>query len=147
MITHSRTVFQSPCDNNWPLNGLWWAVMWVGLYTCRWNIIKNVLFTLAETILQKIIFYSLYAIKFYFYITCLLNIFLNIDPIQLSSWDANSCSCTKIILSIIWYGRRDPSRWPRGTHYPQKVALTSPTSGGHSVGIVRSWTKATELVS
>jgi hypothetical protein len=36
------------------------------------------------------------------------------------------------------YGRRDPSRWPRGTLYPQKLALTSPTSGGRSVGIVRS---------
>jgi hypothetical protein len=30
--------------------------------------------------------------------------------------------------------------------YPQKLALTSPTSGGHSVGIVRSWTQATEFV-
>jgi hypothetical protein len=27
------------------------------------------------------------------------------------------------------YGCRDPSRWPRGTHYPQKLALTSLTSG------------------
>jgi hypothetical protein len=31
--------------------------------------------------------------------------------------------------------------------YSQKLALTSPTSGGRSVGIVRSRTKATELVS
>jgi hypothetical protein len=31
--------------------------------------------------------------------------------------------------------------------YPQELALTSPTSGGRSVGIVRSRTKATELVS
>jgi hypothetical protein len=30
--------------------------------------------------------------------------------------------------------------------YPQKLALTSPTSGGRSVGIVSSRTKATELV-
>jgi hypothetical protein len=30
--------------------------------------------------------------------------------------------------------------------YPQKFALTSPTSGGRSVGIVRSRTKATEFV-
>jgi hypothetical protein len=30
--------------------------------------------------------------------------------------------------------------------YPQKLALTSPTSGGHSVSIVRSRTKATELL-
>jgi hypothetical protein len=31
------------------------------------------------------------------------------------------------------YGRRDSSRWPRGTPYPQRLSLTSPTSGGHSV--------------
>jgi hypothetical protein len=40
------------------------------------------------------------------------------------------------------YGRSDPSRWPRGTLYPQKLALTSPTSSGRSVGIVRSRTQA-----
>jgi hypothetical protein len=30
-------------------------------------------------------------------------------------------------------------------HYPQELALTSPTSGGRLVGIVRWRTKATEL--
>jgi hypothetical protein len=35
------------------------------------------------------------------------------------------------------YGRRDPSRWPLDTLYPQTLTLTSPTSGGRSVGIVR----------
>jgi hypothetical protein len=45
------------------------------------------------------------------------------------------------------YDRRQPSRWPRGTRYPQKFALTSPTSGGPSVGIVRSWTQAMEFSS
>jgi hypothetical protein len=39
-------------------------------------------------------------------------------------------------------GRRDPLRWPRDTLYPQKLALTSPTSGGLSVGIVRVRTKS-----
>jgi len=29
--------------------------------------------------------------------------------------------------------------------YPQKLALTSPTGGGRSVGMVRSRTKATEF--
>jgi len=29
--------------------------------------------------------------------------------------------------------------------YPQKLALTSPTGGGRSVGIVRSRTKVTEF--
>jgi hypothetical protein len=43
------------------------------------------------------------------------------------------------------YGRRDPLCWPRDTLYPQKLALTLPTSGGRSVGIVRSRTKATEF--
>jgi hypothetical protein len=43
------------------------------------------------------------------------------------------------------YGRKEPSRSPRGTLYPQKLALTSPTSGGRSVGIVRSRTQATEF--
>jgi hypothetical protein len=28
------------------------------------------------------------------------------------------------------YGRRNPSRWPRGTLYRRKAALTSPTGGG-----------------
>jgi hypothetical protein len=43
------------------------------------------------------------------------------------------------------YGRRDPSCWPSGTVYPQKLTLTL-TSGGRSVGIVRSRTQATEFV-
>jgi hypothetical protein len=43
------------------------------------------------------------------------------------------------------YCRRDPSRCPRGTLYPQKLALTSPTSGVRSVGIVRSQTEGTEF--
>jgi hypothetical protein len=43
------------------------------------------------------------------------------------------------------YGRRDPSHLPRGTLYPQKLALASPTSGGRSVGIVRPQTKANEF--
>jgi hypothetical protein len=38
------------------------------------------------------------------------------------------------------YGCRDPSRWQRGTLYPQKLTITSPTSGGRSIGIVRSRT-------
>jgi hypothetical protein len=40
------------------------------------------------------------------------------------------------------YGRKDPSRWPRGTLYPQKLALTSPTSSGRSVG--RHWCPESE---
>jgi hypothetical protein len=42
------------------------------------------------------------------------------------------------------YGRRDPSRRPRGTLYPQKLALTSVTSGGRSVGVVHLRTQATK---
>jgi hypothetical protein len=43
------------------------------------------------------------------------------------------------------YGRKDPSRWPRGTLYPHKLALILPTSGGRSVSIVRSRIQATEF--
>jgi hypothetical protein len=35
--------------------------------------------------------------------------------------------------------------WPRDTLYSQKLALTSPTSGGRSVSIDRSRTEATEF--
>jgi hypothetical protein len=44
------------------------------------------------------------------------------------------------------YGRRDPLRWPRDTLYPWNLPLASPTSGGHSIGMVHSRTKAKELV-
>jgi hypothetical protein len=43
------------------------------------------------------------------------------------------------------YGSKHPSHWPRGSLYPKKLALTSPVSGGRSVGIVRSRTQATEF--
>jgi hypothetical protein len=39
----------------------------------------------------------------------------------------------------------NPLRWPRDAPYPQKLALTSPTSGDRSVGRVRSRTKAAEF--
>jgi hypothetical protein len=41
------------------------------------------------------------------------------------------------------YGRRELQPWPRDTLYPQKLALNSSTSGGRSIGIVSSRTKAT----
>jgi hypothetical protein len=43
-------------------------------------------------------------------------------------------------------GRRDPSRWPRSTFHPQKLALTSPKRGCRSLGIFRSRIQATEFV-
>jgi hypothetical protein len=46
-------------------------------------------------------------------------------------------------LEMREYGRRDPSR---GTNYPQNLVLSSSTSGGRSVDIVRSRTQATEPV-
>jgi hypothetical protein len=58
-----------------------------------------------------------------------------------ATWKKSSSSC----LENREYGRRDPSRWPRSTLYPQKLAITSPTSGGRSVGIVRSRTQTMEF--
>jgi hypothetical protein len=51
-------------------------------------------------------------------------------------------SITSNILEIF---HRDRSHWPRGTLCPQKLALTSLTSSGRSVGIVRWRTQATEF--
>jgi hypothetical protein len=48
-------------------------------------------------------------------------------------------------LEIQEYGRRDPSHRPRDTLYPQKLALTSPTVGCRSAGIVFSRTEVTEM--
>jgi hypothetical protein len=46
------------------------------------------------------------------------------------------------------YSRRGIRRAYHATPlYPQKLALTSPTSGGRSVGIGSSRTKVTELVN
>jgi hypothetical protein len=45
------------------------------------------------------------------------------------------------------YGRGDPLRCPRDTLYPLKLALTSPTGGSRSVGIVHLRTKATEFLT
>jgi hypothetical protein len=58
-----------------------------------------------------------------------------------ATWKKNSGSG----LENREYGRRHPSRRPRGTLYPQKLVLISPTSGGRSVGIVRSRTQTTEF--
>jgi hypothetical protein len=43
-------------------------------------------------------------------------------------------------------GRRNPLRWPRDTLCLHKLALSSPTCGGYSVGIVRLRTKATSFL-
>jgi hypothetical protein len=44
------------------------------------------------------------------------------------------------------YGCGDPFGWPHDSLYPQKFAVTSPTSGGRSAGLVCLRTKATEFV-
>jgi hypothetical protein len=44
------------------------------------------------------------------------------------------------------YGRGGPLCSPHDTFYLQNLALTSPTSGSRSVGIVRSRTEAAEFV-
>jgi hypothetical protein len=58
-----------------------------------------------------------------------------------AAWKKSSGSC----LENREYGRRNPSRWPRGTLYPQKLAITSPTRGDRSVDVVCSRMKTTEF--
>jgi hypothetical protein len=58
-----------------------------------------------------------------------------------ATWKKNSGSC----LEIKKYGRWDQPCLPRDILNSQKFALTSPTIGGLSVGIVRSRTMTTEF--
>jgi hypothetical protein len=51
----------------------------------------------------------------------------------------------KEIVAAREYGRANQLRSPRDTLYSQNLALTFPTSGGVSVGIVLSRTKPTEF--
>jgi hypothetical protein len=61
------------------------------------------------------------------------------------SWAIAPCCKPNPGLQNREYGRGDPMRWPRDTLSPQKLALTLPTNGGRSVGIIRSRTKAKEF--
>jgi hypothetical protein len=65
-------------------------------------------------------------------------------------WERGPLSLVRTIEELLEWkrngsGRGNSLRWPRNTLYTQRLALTSPTSGGHSVGIVRLRTKATEF--
>jgi hypothetical protein len=60
---------------------------------------------------------------------------------ELLEWKSSSFVPRKPRLTAGGY----PLRWPRDTFYPQKLALTSQTSGGRSIGIVCLRTKATEF--
>jgi hypothetical protein len=59
-----------------------------------------------------------------------------------ATWNKRSCSG----LEFREYCRGAPLRWLCDTLCLQKLALTSPTSFGHTVSTVRSRTKATELL-
>jgi hypothetical protein len=87
--------------------------------------------------------YSLLCERFNYWIRsqfCFLYLWWSyISFLILCSWNSG--------LESRGYGHRDPSRWPRGSLSPQKLVLTSPTSGDRSFDIARSWTQATEFFS
>jgi hypothetical protein len=70
---------------------------------------------------------------------------ISLSSFQCLNQSSYSVICVSGGLKSREYGRKDSSRWRRGTLYPQTLALTSSTSGGHSVDIVRSRTQATEI--
>jgi hypothetical protein len=61
------------------------------------------------------------------------------------NWGATRKKSSGSALERREYGHRDPSRWPHGTLYLQKLEVTSPTSGGRSISIVHLRTQATEF--
>jgi hypothetical protein len=73
-------------------------------------------------------------------------VFLEQGPISLVSTieELLGRNCSVSGLENRDYGSGDPLRCPRDTLYPLKLALTLPTSGSRSVGIVRLRTKTTE---
>jgi hypothetical protein len=54
----------------------------------------------------------------------------------------SSCSGPEI-REYVW---KDPSRWPRRTLYPQKLALSLQANGCRSAGIDSTRTQATEFI-
>jgi hypothetical protein len=70
-----------------------------------------------------------------------MNLFLsNFTSVSFTNTRSSGCG-----LENREYGYRVPSHLPPDTLYPQKLELTSPTSGGRLVGVVRSRTKVTEF--
>jgi hypothetical protein len=59
---------------------------------------------------------------------------------KLLEWKSSGFGSRKPRLMTV-----DPLCWPRGTFSQEKLALTSPTCGGRSFGIVRLRTKAKEF--
>jgi hypothetical protein len=59
---------------------------------------------------------------------------------ELLEWKNSGSGSRKSGLMAVGIRRAD-----HATHYPQMLALTSPTSGGRSVGMVRLLTKTTEF--
>jgi hypothetical protein len=62
------------------------------------------------------------------------------------NWEATRMKSSGSGLEMREYRHRYPSLWPRSIIYPHKLALTSPTTGGRSVDIVRSRTQVTMFV-
>jgi hypothetical protein len=61
-------------------------------------------------------------------------------------WVLNTVRWELVIMrSSSLIGRGDPLLWSHDTLYPQELSLTPPISGGRSIGIVRSRTKATQF--
>jgi hypothetical protein len=61
------------------------------------------------------------------------------DPLTEMSYEIlfMLCFIESPVLKTEFNGRGDPLRWPHDNLYLQKLALTSLTNGGRSVGIVR----------
>jgi hypothetical protein len=87
------------------------------------------------------VFWSSEIILIFIYLICAVGCAVmccsNVFGTVLSSTSrVNVCA-----LLLLLIGRGDSLHWLRDTLYPLKLALTSPTSGGRSVGIVRWRTK------
>jgi hypothetical protein len=121
-----------------------------------WYILNVELFCISyETSFKKYV--HLFNEKYSLYISKIRNFI----AMEFICWAA-AMYCTVLLLYTVFpsfftllllyslenqeYGCRDLLCWPGNTMYPQKLALTSPTSDGRLVSIVCSRAKAVEFV-
>jgi hypothetical protein len=96
---------------------------------------------------DNFIFFALCPVTFYFPVPFLLILhFVSYSHFSFSILFLFLISPTSYFYFAFSFLIIHPLRCPCDTLYPQKLALTSPASGGRSVGIVHLWTKATKLI-
>ena len=135
------TVYSGRCDILWPqasMNWLWSSVRtWLPRTSFQCSVVLWKTWMKSESVLWNIlqIFSRYYIVHVE---CCCVTVSLLLSPFFIYYWRLRSRKQRLTAVGISCTDHVTPL-------YLQKLALTSPTGGGRSVGIVRSRTKATEI--